>query len=775
MKHTYLRVALSFLAAFFCCLAIQAAESRSTRPNIIVIITDDMGYSDLGCYGGEIQTPTLDNLAAGGIRFTQFYNTARCCPTRASLLTGLHPHQAGIGHMTDDRKLPGYTGDLLPSCVTIAEVLKTTGYATYGLGKWHVTKHLTDSDKRNNWPTRRGFDRFYGTIAGAGNFFEPATLLRDETPISPMNDPEYKPDDYYYTTAISDYAVRYLDEHAQSKADSPFFMYVAYTAAHWPMHALPQDIAKYEGRYDQGYDPIRQARFERMRSMGLLDERWALTPKTDEWNNVQNKAWEAKCMEVYAAMIDSMDQGVGSIVQALKENGQYENTVIFYLQDNGACAETPGRQPRQDYPERVGKPVYEPYPPEKILHRREETVRTREGFPVIQGNRVMPGPKDTFIAYGQGWANVSNTPFREFKHWTHEGGISTPLIVHAPSLISESMKGRFNNEYGQLVDIMATCLDLTGTAYPEKRHGVEVTPLQGTSLTPAFAGDSLDRKGPLFWEHEGNRAIRDGKWKLVAKGPSALWELYDMEADRSEMNNLAGEYPEIAEKMVTQWENWANEANVFPWPWAKYQRRFRTDIDENVVADTLIFEILFENEPLKDSSPVANSFTISGAALNLRQSKGVFDGKTWITIEKSDPFHCAYAPWRVEAEIVAEDPNGVIMSHGGLRHGYSLYLRDGKPAFAVRIDGKVYSITGNDRIEGNTTLSGTITAKKQLVLQVNGKTVAERDIPDLIHDMPVDPPIVGHDLSGTVAGITLPAYKGTMKRVAVYRGDWALY
>jgi arylsulfatase len=347
-----------------------AVANEPSRPNIIVFLTDDMGYSDLGCYGGEINTPTLDSLAAGGIRFTQFYNTARCCPTRASLLTGLHPHQAGIGHMMDDRNLPGYTGDLLPSCVTIAEALKPVGYATYGLGKWHVTKHLTDSDKRDNWPTRRGFDRYYGILTGATNFFEPATLIRDETPISPMNDAEYKPDEYYFTTAISDHAVRYLKEHAQSNADKPFFMYVAYTAAHWPMQALPKDIAKYEGWYDKGYDPIRQARFERMQKMGLLDERWMLPPKTYEWNAVRNKPWESKCMEVYAAMIDSMDQGIGSIVKALKENGQYENTVILYLHDNGACAETPGRSAREDYPNRVDKPVYDPYPPERIVHRR---------------------------------------------------------------------------------------------------------------------------------------------------------------------------------------------------------------------------------------------------------------------------------------------------------------------------------------------------------------------------------------------------------------------
>ena len=760
---------LSCLCFLACCLSIQAAESQSVRPNIILIMSDDMGYSDLGCYGGEIQTPTLDSLAAGGIRFTQFYNTARCCPTRASLLTGLHPHQAGIGHMTDDRHLPGYTGDLLPSCVTIAEVLKPAGYATYGVGKWHVTKHLTDTDKQENYPTRRGFDRFYGTISGAGNYFEPATLIRDETPLSPMNDPEYKPDEYYYTTAISDNAVRYIKEHVRSNTDKPFFMYVAYTAAHWPMQALPKDIAKYEGRYDQGYDSVRQARFERMKNMGLLEKRWGLTPKTNEWDNVQNKAWETKCMEVYAAMIDRMDQGVGSIIQSLKETGQYENTVILFLQDNGACAETVGRQARQEYPERVDKPVYEPHPPEKILHRREETVRTRAGYPVISGDRVMPGPRDTFIAYGRGWANVSNTPYREFKHWVHEGGISTPLIVHAPSLMSESMKGKFYSEYGQLVDIMVTCLDLAGAQYPDKRQDVDVTPLQGTSLKPALTGNTLGRKTPLFWEHEGNRAIRDGKWKLVAKGPAAPWELYDMDADRSEMNNLAGKYQDIAEKMATQWEKWAEDAHVFPWPWAQYQRRFQLTNTKIVPLSGIVFDMTFGIGKLKDISNTENVFTVSGASRSL-QRNGVFNGETWITIEKSDAFDCSDVAWQVDAEIAPDEPNGVIMSQGGLNHGYSLYLKEGKPGFAVRIGGKFHSVMGNDPIKGNVVLSGLITPQRQLALQVDGKTVAEKGIPDLILEMPGDPPIIGHDSLRGVVEPLLPAFKGKMKRVSIYRG-----
>ena len=778
MTHTLYRTGrvacfvLLCICAFFFCLSIQAAEIQTARPNIIIIISDDIGFSDLGSYGGEINTPVLDSLAAGGIRFTQFYNTTRCCPTRASLLTGLHPHQAGIGHMVDDRRLPGFTGDLLPSCVTIAQVLQAAGYGTYGVGKWHVTKHLTNSNQRHNWPLNRGFDRYYGIITGATNFFEPATLFRDNTPISPFDDDEYAPDVYYFTTAISDYAVRYINEHVQNHPEKPFFIYIAHLAAHWPMQALPEDIAKYEGMYDVGYEVIRQARIERMLEMGLIDERWTITPATDRWEDVQNKEWEARCMEVYAAMIDSMDQGIGAVVNALKEHGLFENTVIMYLQDNGACAETPGRSPRRDFPDRVAEPVFEPYPPEYIVHRREEYIRTRDGFPIIQGNRVMPGPRDTFIAYGRGWASVSGTPFRMFKQDAHEGGIATPFIIHVPKLIAESMQGTFYREYGQLTDIMATVLELAGVGYPETWNGVDITPLQGVSLVPAFTGKTLGRETPLFWEHQGARAIREGKWKLVATGPTAPWELYDMESDRTEMYNLAGVYPEIAERMATQWENWAHEAMVFPWPWAQYQRRFQTRRNIVIPPTGLVFEMSFADTPLTDTAEEPNTFTIHGNAQPLQQGTGLFDGNTWIEIERSNSFDCGRIAWRIDVEIIPDAPNGVIFSQGGVTHGYSLYLIDGRPGFAVRLGGTTYSIAGNDRIEGNTTLSGTILANRQLVLYVNGEIVAQREIPSLIQNMPGDPPIIGHDLGGTVLDRALPAFRGTIKRIAAYRGEW---
>ena len=337
---------------------VPIAASGAERPNIVLIMSDDMGYSDIGCYGGEIDTPNLDELAANGLRFTQFYNTGRCCPTRASLLTGLYQHQAGIGHMMRDRGLAGYRGDLNDHALTIAQVLKQAGYRNYMAGKWHVTPYRPNNIRnpdRDNWPLQRGFDRFYGTIHGAGSFYDPNSLTRGNHYISPYADPKYKPEQYYYTDAISDHAVRYIADHEQIYKDKPFFMYVSYTAAHWPMHALNEDIEKYKGKYDVGYKAIRRARFKRMREMGLLETQWKLSDRVGDWENVEHEKWEARCMAVYAAMIDRMDQGIGDIVDQLKATGELKNTLVLYLQDNGGCAESLGRTPgRPNWVDRLG-------------------------------------------------------------------------------------------------------------------------------------------------------------------------------------------------------------------------------------------------------------------------------------------------------------------------------------------------------------------------------------------------------------------------------------
>ena len=538
------------------------AAEPARRPNIIVILSDDVGFSDIGCYGGETATPNLDALAKGGVRFKQFYNTARCCPTRASLLTGLHPHQAGIGHMMEDRGLEGYRGNLNRSCVTIAEALKPAGYRNYAVGKWHVTPGQTAKAQADmhNWPLQRGFDRYYGTIHGAGSYFDPSSLVRDNNILTVANDPEYQPKEFYYTDAIADHAVKFIREHGREHRAQPFFLYTAFTAAHWPLHAKDSDIAKYKGRYDGGYEPVRSARRAKLKQLGLLDDKWDAQPPSDQWDAVKNKAFESRCMEVYAAQLDCMDQGIGRILAELKAQGQFEDTLILYLQDNGGCAEGIGRG--TNFTARADKASL---PPMSRDDRQHDSTpkQTREGWPVRQGLGVMPGGADTYIAYGRGWAQVSNTPFREYKHWTHEGGISTPLIAHWPTGVAASRRGALEAQPGQLVDIMATCLDVAGASYPSEHRGEKIKPLEGTSLRPVFAGKAIERTRPLVWEHEGNRAIRDGKWKLVAK-EGQPWELYDLEADRGELHDLAAAQPDRVKKMSASWDAWAARANVLP-------------------------------------------------------------------------------------------------------------------------------------------------------------------------------------------------------------------
>ncbi len=551
------------------CLMVMATSALAAeRPNIILIMSDDVGYSDIGCYGSEIATPTLDALAQGGVRFTQFYNTARCCPTRAALLTGLYAHQAGIGHMVDGAGpktgSPAYSGELARNAMTIAEMLKTAGYSTYMAGKWHVThktKPVGDEDKAN-WPRQRGFDHFYGTIHGAGSFFDPNTLVRDNSFISPFDDAEYQPREFYYTDAINDHAARFVTAHKQHQGDQPFFLYVSHTAAHWPMHAKEADIAKYRGKYDAGYDTIRAARLAKMKQLGVLDSRWQVSPQAGDWSKVDDKTWEARCMEVYAAMLDSMDQGIGRLVETLKQNNQFENTLILYFHDNGGCAEGMGRG--DSFTSRADAPTLPPLAKD-YLQPDMIPRQTRDGFPMRQGKGVMPGAADTYIGYGQAWANVSNTPFREYKHWEHEGGISTPLIAHWPLGIAPQRHSQLEAQPAHLIDLMATCVDLGGANYPTEFSGQKMQPLEGVSLAPAFSGEPLARTQPLFWEHEGNRAIRVGDWKLVSKHPGE-WELYDIAADRTEQHNLAAQQPERVKELAAQWDAWARRIGVLPWP-----------------------------------------------------------------------------------------------------------------------------------------------------------------------------------------------------------------
>jgi len=498
--------------AYFTSLCINRTNSGGlpmSEPNILLIMNDDMGYSDIGCYGGEVQTSNLDRLAANGIRFTQFYNTARCCPTRASLLTGLHPHQTGVGHMTHvvGKKLDfdGYQCDLNTRCVTIAEVLKAAGYVTYMSGKWHVSYDTEADGPKHSWPRQRGFDRYFGIIGGAAHYWYPNTLTRENTRITVDEIPE----DFFLTDAISDQAADYIREHVAAEPGQPFFLYTAYTAPHWPLHAHEPDIEKYRGRFAAGWDRLREERLARMREMSILKDTWPLSDRDASqlpWEDAANKEWQQRRMEVYAAQIDRMDQGIGRILKALDETGELDNTLIMFLADNGGCAEE--------------------------ITWLKGPLYTKDGREIAVNNdpAAMPGPDDTYQSYGVPWANLSNTPFRLYKHWVHEGGIATPLIVHWPDAISD--RGAFRSQPGQLTDIMATCADVAGAKYPETHNGNPIPPLEGTSLAPIFRNQD-NGKEYLIWEHEGNCAIRRGKWKLVCCFPHG-WELYDVESDRTE-------------------------------------------------------------------------------------------------------------------------------------------------------------------------------------------------------------------------------------------------
>ncbi|MGC6427747.1 MAG: arylsulfatase [Akkermansiaceae bacterium] len=685
--------------ALFSGLGLLAAASR---PNIILIMSDDMGYSDIGCYGGEIETPQLDKLAANGLRFTQFYNTGRCCPTRASLLTGLYAHQAGIGHMMGDYGLPQYQGRLNDRCLTIAEVLKPAGYKNYMIGKWHVASKIkpeSEADK-HNWPLQRGFDKFFGTIHGAGSLFDPNTLTRGNTYITPENDPEYSPEGiWYYTDAISDNTVKYIHHHHEHNGDQPFFAYVAYTAAHWPMHALPEDIAKYEGKYDKGYAPVYEARLKKMKQLGLIHPEWEIPGPIGDWSKVELKEWESACMEVYAAMVDNMDQGIGRIVQSLRETGQLENTLILFFQDNGGCAEGFGRGKLVGPLERPAQPTLAPMGKDELQHDMIPK-QSRDGYPLRRGRGVMPGPPETEIGYGEYWAQVSNTPFREYKHWVHEGGIATPLVAHWPEGISQ--KNAWATDPTHLIDLMATCLDLGEASYPADK-----TPIEGISIAPIFKGEKIERGKPIFFEHEGNRAVRDGEWKLVAKGVKGAWELYHMPKDRTEMNNLAERHPDRTAKMIAQYETWAKERGVVPFgSWKKEQKA-------------------------------------KGSAQNEFRLK---PGDTY-TPETSPAI--AKRAFTVSAQLKELPAQGVIVAQGGTNHGWSFFLKGGDLHFTVRKSGKAFSARAPIPQGASGSFQARV-SKKGIVLRADNKRLTFKEGNALLTGQPLDVLETGKDRGGLV-------------------------
>jgi arylsulfatase len=523
-------------------------------PNIVLVLADDMGFSDIGCYGGEIRTPNLDGLARRGLRFTQAYNCARCCPTRASLLTGLYPHQAGVGHMVNDRGVgPAYQGFLRADRPTIAEMLRPAGYRSLMSGKWHVGGSYVGRDSRS-WrclgdqrhplPTRRGFERFWGMLGGAGSYFNTPYLACNESIVTPEGEA------FYLTDAITDHAVSMIVEANAAPQRDPFFLYLAYTAPHWPLHALEEDIARYERAYRCGWDELRGRRREKLTAEGILDPRWPTSPrdaKAPAWADLPaaRRDWEDLRMAVYAAQVDRMDQGIGRVLAALERTGAADNTLVMFLSDNGGCAEFLAEDSARPEPMRYDYP-------------------TRDGRPMRIGNipGLRPGPADTFMSYDLPWANASNTPFRLYKSWVHEGGISTPLIVapasSKPTAGGPWASGTLCHSPVHVVDLAPTIVDLAGA----KATGP--VPLEGESFLPAVQGQTWRRRRPIFWEHEGNRAVRDGDMKLVSRYPGR-WELHDLAADRTELSDLAEEDPAGVKRLSGQYDDWAARCDVADW------------------------------------------------------------------------------------------------------------------------------------------------------------------------------------------------------------------
>ena len=504
------------------------------KPNIVLILADDMGFSDIGCFGSEIPTPNLDKLAKKGVRFSQFYNTARCCPTRASLLTGLYQHQTGIGLMAEDpfrgerekdpndAGVPGYKGFLNHQCVTIAEVLKPAGYHTYMAGKWHVGMHGEEK-----WPLQRGFEHYYGILAGACSYLKPVGgrgLTSDNTKLPA---PE---GDFYTTDAFTDNAIRFIKEQSDEK---PFFLYLAFNAPHWPLQAKKADYEKFVGKYLKGWDVLREERYQRQKAMKLFDRDIPLTPRDARvrpWSEVDDKQKKESDfrMAVYAAQVSCLDQNVGKLVETLTQLKKLDNTLIIFLSDNGACAE--------------------PY--QEFGGGKFEDINN----PAISGS----------VSYGIGWANVSNTPFFEYKVKSYEGGISAPFIASWPNQIKKTI-GKVYHTPASLTDIMPTIIDAAGTKYPDKNpDGTKLFPLEGFSLIPAFVSLKGEEHKYMYWEHSGFSAIRKGDWKAYKKVADIEWELYNLGNDRSEQVNVASKFPDLVKELNDKWIEWANSHQVLP-------------------------------------------------------------------------------------------------------------------------------------------------------------------------------------------------------------------
>jgi arylsulfatase len=694
----------------FVCLAtsfdinISSADSRTdvTRPNILVVLADDLGYSDLGCYGGEIETPHIDALAAAGARFTQMYNSARCCPSRASLMTGLYPSQAGIGDFTTSHphptRGPGYLGRLNDSCVTMGEALGASGYECFYVGKWHL--HPATG------PISRGFDEFYGyTDDHSHDQYDADYYLR--LPAGREKEIDPPPEDFYATDVFNQYALEFIRQGQRS--GRPWFLFLGHSSPHFPVQAPAARADKYMPIYSRGWDVLREERFARMRHLGLVDgDRWQLSPRAlvpvdrddiaNGYSGQPNPAWDsldsdrqtdlARRMAIFAAMVESIDSGVGNIVEHLRETDCLDDTLIIFLSDNGACYE------------------WGPYGFDGISRRGENVIRT--------GTRVREiGQPGTHQSYGSGWANLGNTPFRMYKHFTHEGGISTPLIAHWPKGFGTSSD--WIRQPAHVMDVLPTVLEAAGAPYPSQIRGVKSTPLQGTSLLPAIRREDVGLR-TLGFDHQGARAWREGDWKVVwsKRMPEEIgWELYSLAEDRCETNDLASVYPDRVASMAAEWEAWARRVDVIWEP------------------------------PAEQDLPADQSPSIANRAL------------------------------RIEAKVRGQNPDGVVVAQGGNQVGYALHFISGRPAFDVRIDGVVTRIESQRAVAGEIVLVATLTAT-EMTLTVDGNQPLTIPSAGLIPREPIDRLSVGGDDQTAAGDYDAPnSFSGTVLSHRVETSPWS--
>lgn len=663
------------LGLFIVTLAWSWAVSFSVlggeRPNLIVVLADDLGYSDLGCYGGEIPTPHIDGLAAGGVRFTQMYNSARCCPSRASLMTGLYPSQAGIGDFTtgqpDRTRGPGYLGRLNEQCVTLAEALKPSGYQCYYVGKWHLHEATG--------PIRRGFDEFYGYTRGhSHDQYDKDFYIRLPNGRAKEIDPPS--DEYYATDVFNDYAMEFIRQGQES--GKPWFLFLGHSSPHFPVQAPANRVDRFEGIYRRGWDVLREERFSRQKDLGLVDgDHWQLTPRSvvpvdrddiaNGYSGQENPAWDeldpsrqkdlARRMAVFAAMVQGVDDGVGRMVEHLRGTGDLDNTLILFLSDNGACYEWGPFG--FDGTSRVG------------------VTELREGDQLRQ-----IGGRGTHQSYGSGWANLGNTPFRLYKHFTHEGGISTPFIAHWPAEIQP--RGTWIREPVHVMDLMPTLLEAARGEYPKTFQGSVVKPMEGRSLLGLMKGETEPERS-IGFDHQGAHAWRAGDWKIVwsKRMPTPLkWELYHLAEDRCELNDLADEEPRRVQEMVRQWKSWAQ----------------RVDVD----------------------FPIEESFA------HLRSVK------------------IAQRPLVIRGSVKKAQGEGVIVAQGGREQGFAVHLAQGHLVFDVRVNERVTRIQSDRKVGESFGFEATLTPDR-MSLSVNGQKVAQGSSPGLIPVQPKDGLNVGRD------------------------------